>query len=179
MVYIHLADGFEEVEALTVVDILRRGGLDVKTVSINATTEVTGAHGIKVIADILFNEADYDNCRMIILPGGMPGAANLQAFAPLGEQIVRFAKECRPIAAICAAPMILAHYHVFKGEKATIYPGMENLLIGAEHTPVGAITDGNITTGQGPAKAMEFALEVLSVLEGKDKAAVVAAGCLY
>ena len=104
MVYIHLAEGFEEVEALTVVDVLRRAGVDAQTVSMTGSKTVCGTHGIKVEADQLFEEADYGACEMIVLPGGLPGATNLRDHAGLTEQIKSFAKAGQSLAAICAAP---------------------------------------------------------------------------
>lgn len=179
MVYIYLAEGFEEVEALTVVDVLRRGGCEIRTVSVMNEKAVKGAHGITVEADILFAEADHDSCDMLILPGGLPGAQHLQDHAGLEAQIRAFAKDGKKIAAICAAPMVLGKHGVIKGRKATIYPGMENRLTGAQATGDSVTVDGNIITGQGPAKAMEFALTVLEALVGPEAAGEVASGLLY
>ncbi|MDO4545718.1 MAG: DJ-1/PfpI family protein [Bacillota bacterium] len=184
MIYVHLADGFEEVEALTVVDVLRRADLKVQTVSITGEKTVKGTHGICVEADILYEETDYPSCEMIVLPGGMPGAANLQQHEGLADHIKCFAKDIekggsKRLAAICAAPMVLGSCGVFHGRKATIYPGMENQLQGAEVSPDNVVSDGGIITGKGPAYAMEFALKLAEELAGKVKADEVAEGLLY
>ena len=108
MVFIHLAEGYEEVEALTCVDVLRRAGVDAKMVSVTGSLLVKGAHGINIEADLLFEDADYDACEMIVLPGGLPGATNLRDHAGLTARIKEFAKAGKPLAAICAAPLALA-----------------------------------------------------------------------
>lgn len=179
MVYVYLADGFEEVEALTVIDILRRGGVDVKSVSVTSDKTVHGTHGINVEADILFEDAHYDDCEMIVLPGGMPGASNLEEHEGLREKLIEFADNDRKISAICAAPMVLGSNNILKGRKATIYPGMEDRLVGADAAADGVVTDGNIITGQGPAFAMDFALAVLRSLKGNEVTDEVAEGLLY
>lgn len=178
-VYIHLAEGFEEVEALTVVDVLRRAGVDAKTVSVTGDWMVCGTHGILVEADLLFEEADYEACEMIVLPGGMPGAANLGAHEGLAEQIRAFAKTGRKVAAICAAPMVLGACGILEGKQATIYPGMETELAGGKATGQTVTVDGNIITGMGPALAMEFALTLTEILQGEAVRAQVAEGLLF
>ena len=133
MIYVHLAKGFEEIEALTCVDLLRRAGLPVETVSCDPARTVTGSHGISVEADTLFVSADYDGAEMIVLPGGMPGTTNLRAHEKLCQKIREFAAaEDKKVAAICAAPMILGQLGLLEGKKATIYPGMEEELKGAK-----------------------------------------------
>ena len=182
MVYIHLATGFEEVEALTVVDVLRRAEIQAKTVSVTDSRAVAGNHGISVLTDLLFEEADYDSCEMIVLPGGLPGASNLGAHVGLRDRIIEFAKADRPdkkVAAICAAPMILADCGILEGRKATIYPGMEKYLGNAEATEESVVVSGNIITGRGPAFAMAFALTLVEELGGKALRDEVAAGLLY
>ena len=179
MVYVHLATGFEEVEALTIVDVLRRGGIDVKTVSITGETMVMGTHGIPVQADTLFENADYEACEMIVLPGGMPGAANLGAHAGLTDRIREFAKAGKKVAAICAAPMVLADCGILQGKNATIYPGMEAQLQDARSTGDNVTIDDNIITGKGPALAMEFALALLEELKGSAARSEVAGGLLF
>ncbi|MGN0704374.1 MAG: DJ-1 family glyoxalase III [Lentihominibacter sp.] len=182
MIYVHLAEGFEEVEALTIVDILRRAGEDVKTVSITGGKQVTGTHGVPVIADILYEDADYDKCEMIVLPGGLPGAANLEAHEGLAAHIRCFAEDPeKKLAAICAAPMAFGTHGVICGKRATIYPGMEDRLTGAgaEATGEAVTVDGNIITGKGPALAMEFALTLVKELRGRKAAEKVAGGLLY
>lgn len=179
MIYVHLAEGFEEVEALTAVDVLRRANLDTKTVSITGDNTVMGTHGIPVTADITYDEADYTQCEMIVLPGGMPGAANLEAHQGLTEQIKSFYDNNKKIAAICAAPMVFGTCGILEGKNATIYPGMEKRLKGANPTGEAVTVDGNIITGKGPALALEFALKLVEVIKGKDAADAVAEDMLF
>jgi len=168
MVYLHLAAGFEEIEAITVADILRRGGVAVQLVSINDNLEVTGGHNISVKADILFEEADYDACEMMIFPGGMPGTTNLLKHRELIETMVRFAATNKPVAAICAAPMLLGQTGLTMGKMATIFPGMEDKLVGAIVSSERVVIDGNIITSKGPGTAMEFALALVGILKGDE-----------
>ncbi|MGN1414531.1 MAG: DJ-1 family glyoxalase III [Anaerovoracaceae bacterium] len=170
MVLIHLAAGFEEVEALTAADLLRRAKIDCRLVSVTGERVVAGAHGIRVEADCLFEEADYAACQMIVLPGGLPGAHGLRDHEGLGREIVRFSEEGKPLAAICAAPLVLGYRDVLQGRKATIYPGMEDHLTGGIHVDRPVVRDGNLITGQGPAFAMEFALELVAFLKGEKAA---------
>ena len=178
MVYVHLATGFEEIEALTIVDILRRADVDVKAVSITGEKLVLGSRDITVQADLLFEDADYDACEMIVLPGGMPGAANLGAHKGLTDHIKDFAMNGKKVAAICAAPMVLGACGVLEGHEATIYPGMEDHLKGAKPTGANVTVSGNIITGKGPALAMEFALTLVDILKGADVCKEVADGLL-
>jgi 4-methyl-5(b-hydroxyethyl)-thiazole monophosphate biosynthesis len=170
-VYVHLADGFEEIEALTQVDLLRRVGVDVQTVSIMGHADVVGAHDIPVIADLLFDEADYDSCEMIVLPGGLPGATNLAAHEGLRQKLLAFAGEGKRIAAICASPAaILAPLGILDGKKATGYPGYEDqALANAVRADGDVVKDGSIITSRGPATAMPFALALVEELCGKAK----------
>ena len=179
MIYIHLAEGFEEIEALTPCDLLRRVGVEAKTVSVTGEKMVTGAHSIRVEADLLFEEADYDSCSMIVLPGGLPGAFNLQDHAGLEAQIKRFAEEDRPLAAICAAPLVFGSHGVLNGRKATIYPGMEKCLNGALPQDEIVVQDGKVITSMGPATAMPFALKLIEALKGKEVSDSVADGLLW
>ncbi|MGN0702134.1 MAG: DJ-1 family glyoxalase III [Lentihominibacter sp.] len=178
-VYIHLAPGFEEIEALTCADWLRRAGIDAKLVSVTGERTVTGVHDIVVQADLLFEEAEYDRCEMIILPGGMPGAVNLEAHEGLGTQIKDFAKAGKLLAAICAAPLVFAAHGVLEGKEATIYPGMEDRLRGAVATGENVTVCGNVITGAGPDVASEFALTLIDVLKGEDAKAAVAEDILF
>ena len=178
MVFVHIAEGFEEIEALTVVDVLRRADCDAKMVSITGNIKVTGTHGIPVETDLLFEDADYSLCEMIVLPGGMPGASNLQAHKGLEEKIKAFAAEGKKVAAICAAPMVLAAHGVIAGKRSTIYPGMEDCLTGAVPTGESVTVDGNYITGKGPALAMEFALKLVEELKGAKVRDEVAKGLL-
>ena len=171
MVYVHLAEGFEEIEALTVVDLMRRAQIDVQTVAMGEDKMVTGAHGIAVQADILQEEADYSASEMLVLPGGMPGTTHLMENETLGREIQSYVQIGRWVAAICAAPMVLGHLGVLEGKQATIYPGMEMHLIGA--TPIHeqkVVKDGRIITSKGPGTAMDFALALVEELKGKSAA---------
>jgi len=167
MVYLHLAKGFEEIEAVTIADILRRGGVSIQTVSVEEDLLVTGGHNIPVKADLLFEDADYDTCEMMIFPGGMPGTTNLLNHRELMETLVRFAAGGKPIAAICAAPMIFGKTGLAAGKHATIFPGMEDELKGAILSSERVVADGNMITSQGPGTAMEFALALVGILKGE------------
>ena len=177
-VYVHLATGFEELEALSPVDVLRRGGVDVKTVSVTGEKTVVGSHGIPVTADLLFSEADYENCEMIVLPGGLPGATNLGAHEGLCGKIREFFSAGKYTAAICAAPMVFGALGILEGKKATIYPGMEAELKGAVPTGELVVTDGTVITGKGPGAALPFALKLLALLADQETADTVGSGML-
>lgn len=170
MIYVHLAEGFEEIEALTAADVLRRAGAEVKLVSVSDGNEVTGAHGITVRADITFDEADYALCEMLVLPGGMPGTTNLMKHEGLMQEIRRAAERGRWVCAICAAPMVLAKAELLKGKNATIYPGMEEYIADGNPTEEKVVRDGNIITSQAPGTAMKFAIALVEALFGKDEA---------
>lgn len=169
MIAVLLADGFEEIEALTPVDMLRRAGLEVLTVGITSKIAV-GAHGISVICDKLPEEIDLDMISTVILPGGMPGSLNLDA-SPFTDAILESvnARGGR-IAAICAAPLVLGRRGLLEGRRATCYPGFENELVGATVTDEPVITDGNITTARGMGVALDFSKELISLLVTKGKA---------
>ena len=177
-VYVHLATGFEELEALSPVDVLRRGGVDVKTVSVMKEKTVIGSHGIPVTADLLFEEAQYDSCDMIVLPGGLPGATNLGAHEGLCKKILEFYASGKYTAAICAAPMVFGALGILEGKKATIYPGMEAELKGAEATGELVVMDGTVITGKGPGAALPFALKLLALLKDQETADSVKSGML-
>jgi len=179
MVYVFLANGFEEIEALTAVDLLRRAQIQVKTVSIMEERLVYGAHGVGVEADILFKEGLYDKCAMLILPGGMPGTVNLCNHRELNEELKSFDAAGKPIAAICAAPMVLGRAGLLQGHTATIYEGMEEELIGAVSSQEKVVISDNIITSKGPGTAMDFALAIIEYLKGSQVADEVAAGLLY
>ena len=169
MIAILLADGFEEIEALTPLDILRRAGLDVRTVGITSKVAV-GSHGIPVVTDLLPSEVNLNEVTMAIFPGGMPGSLNLDA-APFTNDIIdAVTKNGGRLAAICAAPLVLGRRGLLKGKRATCYPGFENELVGATATGEGVVTDGNITTARGMGVSIAFAKELVSLVLGKDKA---------
>ena len=169
MVLVLLADGFEEIEALTPVDILLRGGVAVKTVGIGSKT-VKGSHGISVLCDLDEEEAARCDFDMLILPGGMPGATNLDNSPTVQNLLADAVEGGKRIAAICAAPFILGKRGLLKGKKATCYPGFEEELKGATLTDAGVVTDGKITTAKGMGVALDFALELLSLLKNEAEA---------
>nr|WP_320022998.1 DJ-1 family glyoxalase III [uncultured Draconibacterium sp.] len=163
---VHLADGFEEIEAISIIDVLRRAGFHVTIVSMNKSMEVNGAHEITVKANVLFEDLDYDNIDMIVLPGGMPGAANLKAHSGLREQILNFNDMKKPMAAICAAPMVFGNLGLLKEKQATCYPGFEDELHGAIITGADVEEAGNIITGKGAGVAIQFALKIVEKFKG-------------
>ena len=166
MIAILLADGFEEIEALTPLDVLRRAGLDVRTVAINSKIAV-GSHGIPVVCDILCDEVNLSEVTMTIFPGGMPGSLNLDA-SPFTEKIINATlKNNGKLAAICAAPLVLGRRGLLNGKAATCYPGFESELIGAKISNESVVTDGNITTAKGMGVALEFAKELVRIVCGE------------
>lgn len=179
MVYVFLANGFEEVEGLTVVDLLRRADIQVKTVSVMEDRLVYGARGVGVEADILFKEGNYNHCQMLVLPGGMPGTANLCNHRELNEELKEFYGKGKPIAAICAAPMVLGRAGILTGHKATIYTGLEEELVGAQPVDADVVVSENIITSKGPGTAMDFALSIIEFIKGTQKAEEIAAQLLY
>jgi len=177
-VFIFLAEGFEETEAIAAMDVMLRGGLDVTSVSVTGKLPVTGAHGIAVNADILFEKANLSSGDMLVLPGGMPGASNLNAHAGLKSALEQYAASGKKIAAICAAPLVFGGLGLLQGKKATVYPGYESTLKGATYVNSPVVKDGNIITGRGPGFVFPFGLAIVEELQGKAKAAEVAEGLL-
>lgn len=179
--FVFLADGFEEVEALTPVDVLRRAGLPVKTVSISSSLRVTGAHGVQVTADTLYDSTLFTDCEWLILPGGMPGATNLHDFAPLLGLLKRQAESADGrIAAICASPaVVLGAEGLLKGRKATCYPGFQDKMIGAKYVDQRVVWDDKFVLGNGPASALPWAIEIVRRTLGDKKAEEVGGGMLY
>lgn len=177
-VYIALADGFEEVEALTVVDLLRRAGVDVKMVSVTANKEVQGAHQIVVLCDLLI-ESIKDKADMLVLPGGAAGTHALMEHKGLAALIKEYNAEGRYLAAICAAPSVYGKLGLLKGYRATCYPGWEGNLLGAITTDEHVVCDHNFITSKGPGTSMEFALYLVTVLCGESKAKELKEDLLY
>lgn len=170
--FLFLADGFEEIEALGTIDVLRRGGAEVKTVSIYNRREVKGAHEVTVIADSLLKEIKGEEAEVLIFPGGMPGALNLSECEPLMEMLRRHFERQKPIAAICAAPaLVLGKLPLKKDIHMTCYPGFEKYLPGIQVLEEGVVVDGNIITGKGPGFALAFGLKILAYLKGSECAA--------
>ncbi len=180
-VYVFLADGFEDVEALIPVDVLRRGGQDVVTVSVMDDSQtVESAHGVTMIADTWIGDCDLTDADLLLLPGGMPGASNLYACEPLRQALVNQQEEGKMIAAICASPaVVLGQMGLLQGYRATCYPGFEQLLSGAEYTGELCTVDGNIITGEGPAAAFPFAYALLAILQDEATAQQIADGMRY
>lgn len=181
MVYVFLADGFEEVEALTPVDYVRRAGREVVTVGVTGKT-VTGSHHIPVVCDITADElALTDDIDGIVLPGGMPGTKNLEASGAVQSAIDFCAEHHKMIAAICAAPSILGHKNLLVGKKAICFPGFEKDLYGADISDCYAVTDGNIITAKGAGSASEFAFEIIAYLCSREQADAVKSSvqCCY
>lgn len=173
---VFLADGFEECEGLMAVDLMRRAGIEVTTVSVGKSKTILSSHGIELRADALAAEADFAAADALVLPGGLAGTANLAASETVKEQCLAFYGSKRLLAAICAAPSILASLGLLEGRQATVHPNFENKMQGAllTHTPVAC--DGNIVTGRGLAASIEFALELVKRLAGEEKAEKVAGG---
>lgn len=177
-VYVCLATGYEETEALGTLDVLRRAGLDARTVSMTGEELVTSSHQVTVKADELFENADFASADMVVLPGGLPGATNLDAHKGLSEVLKDFSQKGKFVAAICAAPMVLGHLGLLEGHKATCYPSFESHLQGAVTEGNGVEVSGNFVTGKGPGFTFAFGLKLVEVLCGKEKADEVAAGML-
>lgn len=162
--YLFYATGFEEVEALTVVDLLRRGGVDCRTVSITGDYDVTGSHNITIRADQVFEEDNMEDGDMLILPGGMPGTLNLKAHDGLDALIRTYEKNGRYLAAVCAAPTVFGEKGLLEGKKATCYPGMEDGLKGAAVLTDPVVTDGQFITSRGMGTCIAFGLRLLALL---------------
>lgn len=167
---IFMADGCEEIEGLTVVDILRRAGLEIEMVSLNGTTSVTGSHKITFLTDTTFESVDFDTFDAIVLPGGMPGTLKLGEHEGVNQQIKKFAKEGKLVCAICAAPSVLGAAGILENRHAVCHPGFEEKLTGATTSEDSVVTDGNIITSRGMGTAIDFALAIVRYL--KDDSAV-------
>lgn len=164
---VHLAEGFEEIEAVSIIDVLRRANIETLVVSVTGKKAVTGSHHIQITADVLFEEVDFSTIDMIVLPGGLPGANNLKNHEGLGKQILNFHKKGKPLGAICAAPLVFGNLGILKNQKATCFPGFENQLLGAEVTGADVETSGKIVTGKGAGVAIKFALKIVETVKGK------------
>ncbi len=179
MIYVFLAEGFEEIEALAPVDVLRRGGVEVKTVGIGGKT-VNGTHGIPVVCDITADEAKTDGLSGVILPGGMPGTINLENDKTVQGFIDFAVQNGLLIGAICAAPSILGHRGLLNGKRAICFPGFEKELTGAVIENKPAVRDGNIITGWGAGGSLDFAYLLLEAVTGDgEKAKTLAENMKY
>mgnify|MGYP002693377902 CR=1 FL=1 len=174
-----LADGFEEIEGLTVVDLLRRAKIYVDTVSIMDDYIVHGAHGINVQTEDLFDEVDFEEFDMVVLPGGMPGTLNLKEHDGVRYVVKQYAKEGRFVGAICAAPTILKSLGLLEGRRATCYPGVEDEMENVILTETAVVVDDNIITSQGVGTAIDFALKLIEVLDGEEKAKEIAESIVF
>ena len=168
--YIFFADGFEEIEAITPVDVLRRAGIEVTTVSITKSRQVKGSHNIEIITDTTLSEVMDIEADMLILPGGLPGAENLNKSTELKQMIQSYSNKGKSVGAICAAPMVLGEMGILKDKKATCYPGFEKYLQGAVVSTGAVEVSSNIITGQGVGAAMKFSLELVAQLIDKQTA---------
>lgn len=177
-ILLFLAEGFEEIEAVAPIDVFRRAGIDVTTVSVSDKLTVTGAHGIGVNADVIFEKADLSGDFLIYLPGGMPGTTNLDNHTGLKKLIEKQAAKGATIAAICAAPSILGKMGLLKEKEAICYPGFESFLTDAKISSSTIVKSGNILTAKGPGVAIPFALKIVEELNGKDTAQQVANGMI-
>ena len=166
-VYEFLANGTEEVEALITVDILRRGGVDIKMVSTTSSEYIESSHGIVIKCDQIIEDSDFSDADMLLLPGGQPGTTNLLNHEGVRKAISAHYAAGKKIGAICAAPMILGDLGILKGKKATCFPGCENGMIGAEYTRELYTIDGNIITGEGPAATFPYAYAILEMFVDK------------
>lgn len=175
-IYVFLTTGFEEIEALATVDILRRAELSVKTVSLEKEQQVISSHGVPVLADLMFDNVDFSNAELLVLPGG---TTRINEHEGLKKEILAFYNKGENVAAICAAPMVFGGLGILNGRKATCYPGFEKYLTGAIlETDKAVIKDGNVITGRGPGLSIDFGLALVELVAGKSKRDEVAAGLL-
>lgn len=178
-IYVFLADGCEEIEALTPVDLLRRAGNEVCTVSVMGRQTVCGSHGIAIGADAILEEASLADGDLFVLPGGMPGTKHLLENQTLAALLKQKYGEGKRLAAICAAPWVLGNLGMLQGRRAVCYPGMEEHLTGATALSVPVVTDGPVTTARGVGAAIDFALELIRMLNGEEKAVAVKEEVVY
>jgi len=178
--YLFLADGFEEIEALTCIDVMRRADMPVVTVAIGDKREVTGAHQVVVVADTLYDENNYSEAEWLILPGGIPGAPNLAAHRGLRMTLIDHNRKNGKIAAICASPaVVLGPLGILSNREAVCYPGMERNVPGVRWSAHQVAYQDNVLTGNGPAAATAFALNIIAHTLGREQANQVADGMLY
>ena len=178
-VYIFIADGFEEIEGLTVVDILRRGKVDIKTVSVEGRKNIEGSHGIKLETDCVLEETDFSDAAMFVLPGGMPGTLHLGECKALTDMLLKANEEGKKIAAICAAPSVLGDLGILDGKAAVCYPGFEERLKGAVIGDKKVVVSENVITSRGMGTAIPFALTLLSIMKDQETADQIGKGIIY
>lgn len=177
--YVFLADGFEDIEGLTVVDLLRRADIQVTTVSIKDEKAVTTSHGVSLLTDTVFSETDFEDADMLVLPGGKRGTENLRHDAALAELLRKHYAAGRWVAAICAAPTVLSGLGFLKGRKATSYPTVLSMLDCRETSEEPVVTDGNVITSRGMGTSTDFSLQIISVLVSPEKAREIADQVVY
>ena len=178
-VYIFFADGFEDIEGLTVVDLMRRAGIDIQTVSIKETKEIRTSHGIDLLTDRTFGECDFSDADMLVIPGGMPGTKYLEEYKPLTDLLIDFYQNGGKVAAICAAPGVFERLGFLKGRNATSYPSVMEQLKSARTSLEPVVVDGNVTTSRGLGTAIDFSLSLIGQLEGSAKAEEIAESVVY
>lgn len=178
-VYVFLADGFEEIEAVNVIDLLIRAGIQTVMVSVSANLEVKGSHGIKILADEVFKEGAFEDADCLVLPGGSPGTDNLFQCQFLNKLLRVHASKNKLIGAICAAPTILGQLGLLIGKCATCYPGMENKLEGASHISSEVVIDGSIITSRSAGTAIPFALRLIETLLSEEEAEKIKRAIVY
>lgn len=167
MVYVFLNEGLEPIETVTPIDMLRRAGVDVRTISLCDSLTVGGAHGISIVADMMFDEADFSDAELLVLPGG-PGSPNMIHHTGLCSLLTSFAAAGKPVAAICAAPSVLGRLGILDGRNATIYPGCGDGIENVNFTGRFVERDGNIVTAIGPAASAAFGGELIELLCGRE-----------
>lgn len=178
-VYVFLADGFEEIEGLTVVDILRRAGVETRMVSIMGREMVTGAHGIQLKADALFEQVVFEQGDTLVLPGGMPGTLHLGEYKPLTDLLLRWNAKGGRIAAICAAPSVLGDLGILEGKEAVCYPGFEGRLKGATIGERSVAVSQNVITSRGMGTAIDFATALVEEFQGAEAAEKMKKSIIY
>lgn len=176
---IFLATGYEEVEMLTVVDMLRRAKISIDMVSITGQKEVTSSHNVTITADKILSELNFDEAEMLILPGGIPGTPNLRACEPLCRKLKEFAANGKKVAAVCAAPTILGELEILAGKKATCYPSFADKLATGDYVKQPVVTDGNVITSRGMGTCIEFAGAIIEALKDKTTADAVKKAIIY
>ena len=178
-VYEFIANGTEEIEALTVVDVLRRAGADIKTVSITGSNKAVLSHGVKIECDTTIEQADLSDADMLLLPGGLPGATNLNEHDGVRKAMLNQYNSGKKVGAICAAPLVLGSLGILNGKKATCYPGFEDQMTGAEYTADVYTVDGNIITGCGPAATLPYSYAILEMLGYTNEAKALREGMMF
>ncbi len=164
-----LAEGFEEIEAVTLIDLLRRAEINIKTVSVSKSPEVKGAHDISVIADEIFDDVNFDTVDAILLPGGSPGVPNLSTNQKVLDIVKKFYNEDKYLIAICAAPFVLEKAEILDGKKITCYPSWKDMIKSPKIVPDPVVVDGKIITAEGVGSSIEMGLKIVEIFSGKEK----------